>query len=84
MDIGAITAKGRIPIPEEVCQRLRLKPGDRVRVIEGANGEYIFKSSTGSEVSVESVAQSTGKAVTTEERNDAMAKGWSGQLSFEE
>ena len=47
MATAAVTSKGQITIPLEVRKKLGLKPGDRVRFIEGEHGEYILKPKTG-------------------------------------
>ena len=84
MTTAAVTSKGQITIPIEVRKKLGLKPGDRVRFIEGANGEFILKPKTGSIMDLEGFIHWTGKTVTIEEMNETIAKGWAGQLSFED
>lgn len=84
MATAAVTSKGQITIPAEVRKKLGLKAGDRVRFIEGENGEYIFKPKTGSIMDLEGCVHWTGKPVTIEEMNETIAKGWAGQLKFED
>jgi antitoxin PrlF len=84
MSTAAVTSKGQITIPAEVRKKLGLKAGDRVRFIEGENGEYIFKPKTGSIMDLEGCVHWTGKPVTIEEMNETIAKGWAGQLKFED
>ena len=84
MATAAVTSKGQITIPAEVRKKLGLKPGDRVRFIEGENGEYIFKPKTGSIMDLEGCVPWKGKPVTIEEMNETIAQGWAGQLKFED
>ena len=84
MATAAVTSKGQITIPAEVRQDLGLKAGDRVSFIKGENGEYILKPKTGSIMDLEGCVPWTGKPVTIEEMNETIAKGWAGQLTFED
>jgi AbrB family looped-hinge helix DNA binding protein len=80
MTTAAVTSKGQITIPAEVRKKLGLKPGDRVRFIEGENGEYIFRPKTGSIMTLKGFLQWTGKPATIEEMNETIAQGWAGEL----
>jgi AbrB family looped-hinge helix DNA binding protein len=84
MATAAVTSKGQITIPAEVRKKLGIKPGDRVRFVEGENGEYIFRPKIGSIMDLEGCVNWTGKPVTIEEMNETIAKGWAGQLTFED
>ena len=84
MATAAVTSKGQITIPLEVRKKLGLKPGDRVRFIEGENGEFVIKPKTGSIMDMEGIVHLTGKPVTIEEMNETIAKGWAGQLTLED
>jgi len=84
MATAAVTSKGQITIPAEVREDLGLKAGDRVSFIKGENGEYILKPKTGSIMDLEGCVHWTGKPVTIEEMNETIAKGWAGQLTFED
>jgi AbrB family looped-hinge helix DNA binding protein len=99
MATAAVTSKGQITIPLEVRKKLGLKPGDRVRFIEGEHGEYIlkpreesaepkaefvFKPRTGTIMDMLGCIHWTGKPVTIEEMNETIAKGWAGLLTFED
>jgi AbrB family looped-hinge helix DNA binding protein len=84
MSTAAVTSKGQIRIPLEVRKKMGIKPGDRVRFIEGEHGEYILKPETGSIMDLEGCVKWTGKPVTIKEMNETIAKGWSGQLTFED
>lgn len=84
MATASVTSKGQITIPIEVRKKLGLKPGDRVAFIENENGEYIFKPKTGSIMDMAGILKWTGKPVTIEEMNETIAKGWAGELKFED
>jgi AbrB family looped-hinge helix DNA binding protein len=84
MATAAVTSKGQITIPAEVREDLGLKVGDRVSFIKGENGEYIMKAKTGSLMGLKGFIHWTGKPVTIEEMNETIAKGWAGQLTFED
>jgi AbrB family looped-hinge helix DNA binding protein len=84
MATAAVTSKGQITIPAEVRKKLGLKVGDRVRFIEGENGEYILRPKTGSIMDLEGCVKWTGKPVTIEEMNKTIAQGWAGKLTFED
>jgi AbrB family looped-hinge helix DNA binding protein len=82
MATAAITSKGQITIPVEVRRKLGLKAGDRVGFIENENGEYVLKPKTGSIMNLKGIVKWTGKPVTIEEMNETIAKGWAGELKF--
>jgi len=84
MATAAVTSKGQITIPAEVRKKLGLKAGDRVRFIEGENGEFIFKPKTGSIMDLKGFVKWTGKPVTIEEMNETIAQGWAGELRFDD
>ncbi len=84
MTTAAVTSKGQITIPIEVRVKLGIKPGDRVRFVENENGEIVLKAKTGSIMDLRGMWKWTGKPATIEEMNEVIAKGWSGQLTFED
>lgn len=84
MATAAITSKGQITIPVEVRRKHGLKTGDRVRFIEGENGEIILKPKTASIKDLEGCVPWTGKPVTITDMNETIAKGWAGLLTFED
>jgi AbrB family looped-hinge helix DNA binding protein len=84
MAIAAVTSKGQITIPIEVRVKLGIKPGDRVRFVENEDGEIVLKPKTGSIMDLKGMWKWTGKPATIEEMNEVIAKGWSGQLTFED
>ncbi len=84
MTTAAVTSKGQITIPIEVRVKLGIKPWDRVRFVENENGEIVLKAKTGSIMDLRGMWKWTGKPATIEEMNEVIAKGWSGQLTFED
>jgi AbrB family looped-hinge helix DNA binding protein len=84
MATAAVTSKGQITIPAEVREDLGLKVGDRVSFIKGENGEYIMKAKTGSLMDLKGFIHWTGKPVTIEKMNETIARGWAGQLTFDD
>lgn len=84
MATAAVTSKGQITIPIEVRVKLGIKPGDRVRFVENENGEIVLKPKTGSLMGLRGIVKWKGKPVTIEEMNETIAKGWSGQLTFDD
>jgi AbrB family looped-hinge helix DNA binding protein len=84
MATAAVTSKGQITIPLEVRKKLGIKPGDRIRFVEGENGEYILRPKTGSIMDLKGFAKWTGKPVTIEEMNETIAQGWAGELRFDD
>jgi AbrB family looped-hinge helix DNA binding protein len=84
MVAATVTSRGQITIPAEVRKILCLKPGDRVQFLEGEHGECILKRATGSIMDLKGCVRWTGKPVTIEEMNETIAKGWAGQLTFED
>jgi AbrB family looped-hinge helix DNA binding protein len=84
MTTAAVTTKGQITIPIEVRVKLGIKPGDRVLFLENEKGEVVLKPKTGSLMDVRGMLKWTGKPATIEEMNEVIAKGWSGQLTFED
>ena len=84
MATAAVTSKGQITIPAEVREDLGLKTGDRVSFIKGEKGEYILRPKTGSIMNLRGIVKWTGKPVTIEEMNETIAKGWAGELKYED
>jgi AbrB family looped-hinge helix DNA binding protein len=84
MATAAVTSKGQITIPAEIRKKLGLKAGDRVRFIEGENGECILRPKTGSIMDLKGFVKWTGKPVTIAEMNETIAQGWAGQLKYED
>jgi AbrB family looped-hinge helix DNA binding protein len=84
MATAALTSKGQITIPIEVRKKLGLKAGDRIGFIENENGEFVLKPKTGSIMNLRGIVKWTGKPVTIQEMNETIAKGWAGELKFDD
>jgi AbrB family looped-hinge helix DNA binding protein len=84
MATAALTSKGQITIPVEVRRKLGLKAGDRIGFIENENGEFVLKPKTGSIMNLRGIVKWTGKPVTIQEMNETIAKGWAGELKFDD
>jgi len=84
MATAALTSKSQITIPIEVRKKLGLKPGDRVRFVEGENGEFILKPKSKSIMDLAGIAHYSGPPVTIEEMNKTTAQGWAGELTFDD
>jgi antitoxin PrlF len=84
MSTAALTSKGQLTVPVEVRRKMGLKPGDRVVFIERENGEFVLKPKTGSIMDMYGIGKWDGPPVTIEEMNETIAKGWAGELEFED
>ena len=84
MATASLTSKGQITVPIEVREDLGLKAGDRISFIKGEHGEYIMKAKTGSIMNLRGCVKWTGNPVTIEEMNEAIAKGWAGEITFDD
>jgi AbrB family looped-hinge helix DNA binding protein len=84
MATAALSSKGQITIPVEVRKKLGLKTGDRIGFIENENGEFVLKPKTGSIMNLKGIIKWTGKPVTIQEMNETIAKGWAGELKFDD
>ncbi|MGD0294273.1 MAG: AbrB/MazE/SpoVT family DNA-binding domain-containing protein [Terracidiphilus sp.] len=84
MCTASVNSKGQITIPAVVRKDLGLKAGDRLWFFKGERGEYILKHKIGSIMDLLGYIHWTGKPVTIEEMNETIAKGWAGQLTFED
>jgi len=84
MATASLTSKGQITVPIEVREDLGLKAGDRISFIKGEHGEYIMKAKTGSIMNLRGCVKWTGNPVTIEEMNETIAKGWAGEITFDD
>jgi len=83
MTTAMVNSKGQVTIPARIRKKLCVKPGDRVRFIDGDHGEIILRKS-GSLMDMRGCVERTSKPVTVEEMNETIARGWAGQLTFED
>ena len=91
--------EGQITIPPEVRRKLRIKTGDRVRFVEGENGEFMVrpadksakpqaklvpKPKTGSIMDLCGIVHWDGPPAKIEEMNQTISTGWAGLLTFDD
>ena len=84
MTTAALTSKGQITIPIEVRKKLGLRAGDRVDFVDGKKGEVILRPKKKSVMDLKGIIPWKGAPVTIEEMNETIAKGWAGELTFED
>lgn len=76
---STVTSKGQITIPKEIRDRLRLRAGDRVEFPVDRQGQVIMRPRNRDFHSLKGMIRSRRKtAVSIEEMNEAIARGWSG------
>ena len=73
MATAALTSKGQITIPIEVREELGLKAGDRIEFVKSEEGKYFIQPKKGSIMNLRGVFKWTGKPVSIEEMNEAVA-----------
>jgi antitoxin PrlF len=78
-----VTAKGQVTLRKELLAHLGVRPGDKIEVdlMPDGRAELHAPKRTGSiEDSFGSLYRSGTKALTIEEINEAIEKGWAGEL----
>ena len=77
MPDATVTSKGQITLPLEVRESLGLKAGSRVSFVRSADGAFELIPATGTVRELRGVLshRRSTAAVTTEEREDAVAAG---------
>ena len=73
MATAAVTSKGQITIPIEVREELGLKAGDRIEFLKSEEGKFFIQPKKGSIVNLRGMFKWTGKPVTIEEMDEAIA-----------
>ena len=77
--LSTVTSKGQITIPKEIRDRLRLQAGSRVEFQLNRQGQVIMRARNRDFHSLKGIVRSRRKtAVSVEEMNEAIARGWSG------
>jgi antitoxin PrlF len=74
MPSASLTSKGQITIPIEVREELGLKAGDRIEFVKGEGGRFFMQPKKGSIMNLRGMFKWTGKPVTLEEMDEAIAK----------
>ncbi|MGA2048584.1 MAG: AbrB/MazE/SpoVT family DNA-binding domain-containing protein [Terracidiphilus sp.] len=73
MATALITSKGQVTVPIEVRDELGLKSGDRVEFVKDETGRYYLEPKKGSIMNLKGMFEWTGKPMTIEEMDDAIA-----------
>lgn len=83
MSILTVTDRGQITFRKEILKHLQIGPGDKVEVELLPNGRAALKAARPSgtwDALFGLLADRTDKVATLEEIDEAIAKGWAGQL----
>jgi bifunctional DNA-binding transcriptional regulator/antitoxin component of YhaV-PrlF toxin-antitoxin module len=78
-----VTARGQVTFRKDVLRHLGIKPGEKIQLNLLPNGQAVLKAArpTGTIDGFFGVlAGKTKKVATIEEMNEAIARGWAGQL----
>ena len=70
---ATVTSKGRITIPANVRQALRIEAGDRVEFVEVASGRFELFAATRSVKELKGMFGKAAKRVSIDEMNQAIA-----------
>jgi AbrB family looped-hinge helix DNA binding protein len=73
MATAAVTSKGQITIPIEVREELGLKAGDRIEFVKSEEGKFFIQPRKGSIKNLRGMFKWSGKPVSVEEMNEAIA-----------
>ena len=73
MATAALTSKGQITIPIEVREELGLKTGDRIEFVKSEGGKFFIQPKKGSIMNLRGMFKWTGKPVSVEEVDEAIA-----------
>jgi antitoxin PrlF len=84
MASALVTSKGQVTIPIEIRKRFGIDSGVRVEFLENEKGQCVLRPKTGSIMDLYGAAKWNGPPVSIEEMNETIAKGWAGELEFED
>jgi AbrB family looped-hinge helix DNA binding protein len=73
MASATLTSKGQITVPIEVREDLGLKARDRIEFVKAEDGRYFIEPKKGSIMNMRGMFKWTGKPVTIEEMDEAIA-----------
>lgn len=73
MATATLTSKGQITIPVQVRAALGLDTGDRIEFVELPDGKFAIMAATHSVCDLKGLIRKSGKAVTIEDMNEAIA-----------
>ncbi len=81
MATSTLTSKGQTTIPKEIRERLGLKPGDKIDFVTGPDGQVVIRPRTLHVRDLYGILKpGTGKVVSLEEMDEAIAGGATGTL----
>jgi AbrB family looped-hinge helix DNA binding protein len=73
MSIATVTSKGQVTIPVDVRRALGIEAGARVEFVPRPDGSYEFSALTGSVSALSGIIPWSGRALTLDEMNAAIA-----------
>jgi antitoxin PrlF len=76
---AAITRKSQITLPKEVCEKLGVKPGDRVAFREDSDGQIVVEAETVDLFSLFGVLKPRKRGVRLTEMNEAIRRRAAGR-----
>jgi AbrB family looped-hinge helix DNA binding protein len=79
MPITTLTSKGRITLPKQLREQLRLQTGSRIEFVIEPSGRVVLKPLNADFRSLKGIVRSRRRRpVSVEEMNESIAKGYSG------
>jgi antitoxin PrlF len=78
MPYATVTSKGQITIPVEVRNELNLKPGDKIMFAKAGERRFIMMAKNRSIKDLKGMFGKFHRTVSTEEMNEAIARGAAG------
>ena len=79
MATSTVTSKGQITIPKEIREHLKLRTGHRVEFYVDSAGQVLLKPRNKDIRSLKGIIRSRRRrAVSVEEMNEAIARGYAG------
>ena len=82
MAVARLTSKGQVTIPKVVRDHLGLRTGDRVEFAVQEDGSVRLRKRSVDILDIFGMIK-TDRHVTIEEMNEAIARGWAGQVKFD-
>lgn len=82
MPVATLTSKGQITIPKSVRESLGLRTGDRLEFDVQDDGSVRVRKRSVDILDLIGMIK-TDRHATLEEINEAIARGWAGQVNFD-
>ena len=73
MTTATVASKGRITIPAELREALRIRPGDRVEFVQVRPGRFEVIAATGSVRQLKGLFGKSSRSISIEDMNRAIA-----------